>query len=79
MCLQVDCLALQLHRVGEQLEKLNSKRMDQLFYLLRDGFLLQDGLTSMTRLLLLEVLEFRASGWTLSTAAQRYYYSEVVD
>ncbi|KAG9277382.1 MIF4G domain-containing protein A [Astyanax mexicanus] len=76
---EVDCLALQLHRVGEQLEKLNSQRMDQLFYLLRDGFLLQDCLSSMTRLLLLEVLEYRASGWTLSAAAQRYYYSEVVD
>ncbi|KAL7890966.1 hypothetical protein AOLI_G00004420 [Acnodon oligacanthus] len=76
---EVDCLALQLHRVGEQLEKLNTQRMDQLFYLLRDGFLLQDNLSSMTRLLLLEVLEFRASGWTLSAAAQRYYYSEVVD
>ncbi|XP_066522018.1 MIF4G domain-containing protein A [Hoplias malabaricus] len=76
---EVDCLALQLHRVGEQLEKQNIQRMDQLFFLLRDGFLLQDSLSSMTRLLLLEVLEFRASGWTLSPAAHRYYYSEVVE
>ncbi|TRY56391.1 hypothetical protein DNTS_034980 [Danionella cerebrum] len=77
--IKVDCLVLQLHRVGEQLEQANSQRMNQLFYLLRDGFLLQEGLSSMTRLLLLEVLEFRAGGWTLSETAHKYYYSEVVD
>uniref|UniRef100_A0A671K4Z2 MIF4G domain containing a n=1 Tax=Sinocyclocheilus anshuiensis TaxID=1608454 RepID=A0A671K4Z2_9TELE len=54
---EVDCLVVQLHRVGKQMEQTNSQRMNQLFYLLRDGFLL-------TRLLLLEILEFRASGWT---------------
>ncbi|KAK7940287.1 hypothetical protein WMY93_003613 [Mugilogobius chulae] len=74
---EVDCLVLQLHRIGEQLEKMNSQRMDELFYLLRDGFLLQEGLTSMARLLLLEILEFRAGGWLLSSTAHKYYYSEV--
>ncbi|CAM4623913.1 hypothetical protein PO909_005795 [Leuciscus waleckii] len=76
---EVDCLVLQLHRVGEQLEQANSQRMNQLFYLLRDGFLLQQDLGSMTRLLLLEILEFRASGWTLTETAHKYYYSEVAD
>lgn len=79
ICLQVDCLVLQLHRIGEQLEKANSQRMDELFFLLRDGFLLQDGLTSMARLLLLEILEFRAGGWVLSSTAHKYYYSEIAD
>lgn len=74
---EVDCLAMQLHRIGEQLEKAESGRMDELFYALRDGFLLQEGLSSMARLLLLEVLEFRAGGWALSDTAQCYYYSEV--
>ncbi|XP_033827707.1 MIF4G domain-containing protein B-like [Periophthalmus magnuspinnatus] len=74
---EVDCLVLQLHRIGEQLEKMNSQRMDDLFYLLRDGFLLQEGLTSMARLLLLEILEFRAGGWLLSSTAHKYYYSEI--
>lgn len=74
---QVDCLVLQLHRIGEQLEKANSQRMDELFFLLRDGFLLQEGLTSMARLLLLEILEFRAGGWMLSSTANKYYYSEI--
>ncbi|CAL9693415.1 unnamed protein product [Knipowitschia caucasica] len=74
---EVDCLVLQLHRIGEQLEKMNSQRMDELFYLLRDGFLLQDGLSSMARLLLLEILEFRAGGWLLSSTAHKYYYSEI--
>uniref|UniRef100_A0A3P8VZJ5 MIF4G domain containing b n=1 Tax=Cynoglossus semilaevis TaxID=244447 RepID=A0A3P8VZJ5_CYNSE len=76
---EVDCLVLQLHRIGEQLEMMNSQRMDDLFFLLRDGFLLQEGLTSMARLLLLEILEFRAGGWILSTTAHKYYYSEIAD
>ncbi|KAG7505171.1 hypothetical protein JOB18_025231 [Solea senegalensis] len=76
---EVDCLVLQLHRIGEQLETMNSQRMDELFFLLRDGFLLQEGLTSMTRLLLLEILEFRAGGWLLSSTAHKYYYSELAD
>ncbi|XP_034450360.1 MIF4G domain-containing protein B [Hippoglossus hippoglossus] len=76
---EVDCLVVQLHRIGEQLEKVNNLRMDELFFLLRDGFLLQEGLTSMTRLLLLEILEFRAGGWLLSGTAHKYYYSEIAD
>ncbi|KAM8825484.1 MIF4G domain-containing protein B isoform 2-T4 [Synchiropus picturatus] len=76
---EVDCLVLQLHRIGEQLEKMNSQRMDELFFLLRDGFLLLEGLSSMARLLLLEILEFRAGGWLLSGTAQKYYYSEIAD
>ncbi|XP_034047194.1 MIF4G domain-containing protein B [Thalassophryne amazonica] len=75
---EVDCLVLQLHRIGEQLERMNYQRMDQLFCLLRNGFLLQKNLSSMTRLLLLEILEFRAGGWMLSSPAYNYYYSEVI-
>lgn len=78
-CLKVDCLVLQLHRIGEQLEKMNSQRMDELFSLLRDGFLLQEGLSSLSQLLLLEIIEFRATGWKMTEAAQKYYYSEVTD
>lgn len=76
---EVDCLVLQLHRIGDQLEKMNVQLMDELFNLLRDGFLLQEDLSSMGRLLLLEILEFRAGGWKLSDTAQKYYYSEVTD
>ncbi|KAL9833738.1 LOW QUALITY PROTEIN: MIF4G domain-containing protein [Geothlypis trichas] len=74
---EVDCLVLQLHRIGEQLEKMNSQRMDELFSLLRDGFLLQEGLSSLSQLLLLEIIEFRAAEWKMTDAAQKYYYSEV--
>ncbi|XP_058627984.1 MIF4G domain-containing protein B-like isoform X2 [Onychostoma macrolepis] len=77
--LKVDCLVLQLHRIGDQLEKMNLQLMDELFNLLRDGFLLQEDLSSMGRLLLLEILEFRAGGWILCETAQKYYYSEVTD
>ncbi|KAG2460987.1 M4GDB protein, partial [Polypterus senegalus] len=77
--LKVDCLVMQLHRIGDQLEKMNVQRMDELFFLLRDGFFLQNELSSLARLLLLEILEFRASGWRLSDSAQKYYYSEVTD
>ncbi|XP_028829543.1 MIF4G domain-containing protein A [Denticeps clupeoides] len=76
---EVDCLVVQLHRIGEQLEMQERGRMDRLFCQLRDGFLLQEGLSSLTRLMLLEVLEFRAGGWVLSETTQRYYYSEVYD
>lgn len=76
---KVDCLVLQLHRIGEQLEKMNSQRMDELFSLLRDGFLLQEGLSSLSQLLLLEIIEFRAADWKMTEAAQKYYYSEVTD
>ncbi|XP_010140315.1 PREDICTED: MIF4G domain-containing protein [Buceros rhinoceros silvestris] len=76
---QVDCLVLPLHRIGEQLEKMNSQRMDELFSLLRDGFLLQEGLSSLSQLLLLEIIEFRAADWKMTDAAQKYYYSEVTD
>uniref|UniRef100_A0A8C8AN93 MIF4G domain containing n=1 Tax=Otus sunia TaxID=257818 RepID=A0A8C8AN93_9STRI len=76
---EVDCLVLQLHRIGEQLEKMNSQRMDELFSLLRDGFLVQEGLSSLSQLLLLEIIEFRAADWKMTDAAQKYYYSEVMD
>ncbi|XP_051792267.1 MIF4G domain-containing protein A isoform X2 [Erpetoichthys calabaricus] len=76
---EVDCLVMQLHRIGDQLEKMNVQRMDELFFLLRDGFFLHNELSSLARLLLLEILEFRASGWRLSDSAQKYYYSEVTD
>ncbi|KAM8946688.1 MIF4G domain-containing protein [Pelodytes ibericus] len=74
---EVDCLVLQLHRVGEQLEKMNSQRMDELFSILRDRFLLQGSLSSLAQLLLLEMIEFRAAGWKMTDAAHKYYYSEV--
>ncbi|XP_038633261.1 MIF4G domain-containing protein B isoform X2 [Scyliorhinus canicula] len=77
--LKVDCLVLQLHRIGEQLQKMNAQRMDDLFCQLRDGFLLQNQPSSLTRLLLLEIIEFRAGGWKMSENAQKYYYSEVAD
>lgn len=77
--LQVDCLVLQLHQVGEQLEKMNRQRMDGLFVLVRDGFLLPTGLSSLAQLLLLEIIEFRAAGWKTTPAARKYYYSEVSD
>ncbi|XP_053517365.1 uncharacterized protein LOC119058679 isoform X2 [Artibeus jamaicensis] len=76
---EVDCLVLQLHRVGEQLEKMNRQRMDELFVLIRDGFLLPTGLSSLAQLLLLEIIEFRAAGWKTTPAAHKYYYSEVSD
>ncbi|XP_043940966.1 MIF4G domain-containing protein [Protopterus annectens] len=76
---EVDCLVIQLHRIGDQLERTNMQRMDELFFLLRDGFLVQENLSSLSRLLLLEIIEFRASGWKMTSTAQNYYYSEVSD
>ncbi|MBZ3890438.1 MIF4G domain-containing protein [Sciurus carolinensis] len=47
---EVDCLVLQLHRVGEQLETMNGQLMDELFVLFQDGFLLPTGLSSLAQL-----------------------------
>ncbi|XP_078257992.1 MIF4G domain-containing protein B isoform X1 [Rhinoraja longicauda] len=77
--LKVDCLVVQLHRIGEQLQRTSTQRMDELFCLVRDGFLLQAPLSSLSRLLLLEIIEFRAGSWKMSDSAQKYYYSEVAD
>ncbi|KAM9296421.1 mitochondrial thiamine pyrophosphate carrier-like [Gastrophryne carolinensis] len=74
---EVDCLVLQLHRVGEQLEKMNAQRMDELFTILRDSFLLRNELGSLAQLLLLEMIEYRAAGWKMTEAAHKYYYSEM--
>ncbi|XP_072260020.1 MIF4G domain-containing protein isoform X1 [Pyxicephalus adspersus] len=74
---EVDCLVLQLHRVGEQLENMNAQRMDDLFSILRDSFLHHKGLGSLAQLLLLEMIEYRAAGWKMTDAAHKYYYSEV--
>ncbi|XP_053564914.1 MIF4G domain-containing protein [Bombina bombina] len=76
---EVDCLVVQLHRVGEQLENMNAQRMDDLFFLLRDSFLLESRLSSLAQLLLLEMIEFRAAGWKTTDAAHKYYYSEMPD
>ncbi|XP_078257993.1 MIF4G domain-containing protein B isoform X2 [Rhinoraja longicauda] len=76
---EVDCLVVQLHRIGEQLQRTSTQRMDELFCLVRDGFLLQAPLSSLSRLLLLEIIEFRAGSWKMSDSAQKYYYSEVAD
>uniref|UniRef100_A0A670XV81 Uncharacterized protein n=1 Tax=Pseudonaja textilis TaxID=8673 RepID=A0A670XV81_PSETE len=76
---EVDCLVLVLHHIGEQLEKMNSQRTDELFPLLHDAFLLQEGLSSLSQLLLPEVIEFWVTDWKMTEAAQKHYYSEVTN
>ncbi|KAI1896789.1 hypothetical protein AGOR_G00098430 [Albula goreensis] len=74
---EVECLVVQLHQIGEQLERLSAQRMDELFDLLRDGFLMHTKISSIARLQLLEILEYRAGGWRHSDTVKKYYYSEV--
>ncbi|XP_032832018.1 MIF4G domain-containing protein [Petromyzon marinus] len=83
---EVDCLARELQRIGEGLEEAaaaaaagpaGDSRMDELFCGLRDAFLLGPDLPSLSRLLLLELIEVRAGGWELTDSATRYYYSEL--
>uniref|UniRef100_A0A8C5SR70 Uncharacterized protein n=1 Tax=Laticauda laticaudata TaxID=8630 RepID=A0A8C5SR70_LATLA len=82
---EVDCLVLVLelvlvlHHIGEQLEKMNSQRIDELFPLLHDKFLLQEDLSSLSQLQLPEVIEFWATDSKMTEAAQKYYYSEVTN
>uniref|UniRef100_UPI0035901A88 MIF4G domain-containing protein isoform X1 n=2 Tax=Myxine glutinosa TaxID=7769 RepID=UPI0035901A88 len=73
---EVCCLVEQLHHIGKQLENRNETRMAELFCTLRDCFFL-DRLTSLSRLLLLNIIEFRAGGWEFGESARKYYYSEL--
>ncbi|CAM9184160.1 unnamed protein product, partial [Lampetra planeri] len=65
---EIDCLARELQRIGEGLEEAaaaggpaGDSRMDELFCALRDAFLLGPDLPSLSRLLLLELIEIHAA------------------
>lgn len=55
---EVECLLLQLHHIGDQLEKMNRQRMNELLVLIWEGLLFPIGHRSLAQLLPLEVLEF---------------------
>ena len=66
---------LQLKELGSILDGIKPQQMDTLISFLKEK-LLGPSASHFARLLLLEVIELRASGWKL-TDTQRQYYSEV--
>ena len=69
----VQCLVTQLQFIGEELDRLNKMKMNELFEKMKHLFL-SDNTTQLSRLLLLEIIELRCGGWKLSPAAYSYYY-----
>ena len=69
----MQCLVTQLQFIGEELDRLNKTKMEELFEKLKQLFLFDD-ITQLSRLLLLEIIELRCGGWKLSPAAYSYYY-----
>lgn len=70
----VQCITMQLQMHGRELEMLNEIGMAELFCNIRE-LLLSADVTQFSRLMLLEIIEFRANGWTLSSSANYYYYN----
>lgn len=67
------CLVTQLQFIGQELDKYESKKMGNLFILLRELFLNQNS-SQLSRLMLLEVIELRSGKWKLTPGAHKYYY-----
>lgn len=71
---QMECMCRTLHRAGEVAEKAAPMRMGALVSRLLTEFMHGD-VSVLARLILLELLELRASGWEFE-AAQHLYYQD---
>ncbi len=69
----MQCLVRQLQFIGKDLDKLNKKKMDELFEKLDCCFLSSQS-SQLSRVFLLEIIELRYGGWKLSQSAFNYYY-----
>lgn len=70
------CITSQLQMHGRELEMQNEIGMAELFCDIRE-MLLSGDITQFSRLMLLEIIEFRANNWTLSPSANDYYYNNI--
>ncbi|XP_077489476.1 MIF4G domain-containing protein A-like [Amblyomma americanum] len=69
---QMECLCRALHRAGEAAEKVDPARMEALVSRLLAEFMYGDT-TALKRLILLELLELRASRWEFKAAQHAYF------
>ena len=72
----VQCLVVQMQFVGEELDRLNKQKMDELIEKIRT-LLCSESLSQVSCLMVLEIIELRSGQWKLSPAAYQYYYEEV--
>ena len=73
----VQCLVVQMQFIGEELDRLNKGKMNELIEKLRT-LLCSETLSQVSCLMVLEILELRSGQWKLSPAAYQYYYEETV-
>ena len=72
----VQCLVVQMQFVGEELDRLNKQKMDELIEKIRT-FMCSESMSQLSCLMVLEIIELRSGQWKLSPAAYQYYYEEV--
>ncbi|XP_070388600.1 MIF4G domain-containing protein B-like [Dermacentor albipictus] len=70
---EMECLRSAVTAAGKAMERVAPHVMYALMARLRDAFL-EPGTSARSRKVLLELIELRASGWQLKSAAQQMYY-----
>lgn len=73
--LVVQCLVEQMQFVGEELDRLNKQKMNDLMEKIR-AFMCCESMSQLSCLMVLEIIELRSGQWKLSPAAYQYYYEE---
>lgn len=73
--IRIRSLFAHLQILGKELDMLNQVCLDGLYDKIRVCFL-NDGCSEQVRLMLMELIEVRAGGWSLSNSAYSYYYGQ---
>jgi len=75
---KVKSLLHHLQVIGKELDHLATKPVDKLFISIRNSFM-KKSTGEKTRLMLMELLEVRASKWSITESAYEFYYGNKVD
>ena len=73
--IRIRSLFAHLQILGKELDMLNQECLDELYDRIRKCFL-NDACSEQVRLMLMELIEVRAGGWSLSNSAYSYYYGQ---
>ena len=75
---KVKSLLHHLQVIGKELDQLAVKPVDKLFISIRNSFM-KKSTKEKTRLMMMELLEVRASKWSISQSAYEFYYGNKSD
>merc|ERR1712004_274812 len=75
---KVKSLLHHLQVIGKELDQLAVKPVDKLFISIRNSFM-KKSTKEKTRLMMMELLEVRASKWSISESAYEFYYGNKTD